>query len=92
MGESDRPARVVVVVSHLGLGGAERQTVELLRQLRGTEWAPVTSRVSLGADQLRMARAVERSAIRCRSSPAPVDSMSVAGSRFDDCSGASGRA
>ena len=40
MGESDRPVRVVVVVSHLGLGGAERQTVELLRQLRGTEWAP----------------------------------------------------
>ena len=33
--------RVVVVVSHLGLGGAERQTLELLRQLRGTEWAPV---------------------------------------------------
>ena len=33
--------RVVVVVSHLGFGGAERQTLELLRQLRGTEWAPV---------------------------------------------------
>ena len=41
MGEFDSPVRVVVVVSHLGLGGAERQTVELLRQLRGTEWAPV---------------------------------------------------
>jgi glycosyltransferase involved in cell wall biosynthesis len=41
MGELDRRVRVVVVVSHLGLGGAERQTIELLRQLRGTEWAPV---------------------------------------------------
>ena len=41
MSESDKPPRVVVVVSHLGRGGAERQTVELLRQLRGTEWAPV---------------------------------------------------
>ena len=41
MGESDSPVRVVVVVSHLGLGGAERQTLELLRQLRGTAWAPV---------------------------------------------------
>ena len=30
-----------MVVSHLGLGGAERQTLELLRQLRGTAWAPV---------------------------------------------------
>jgi glycosyltransferase involved in cell wall biosynthesis len=33
--------RVVVVVSHLGRGGAERQTLDLLRQLRGTPWAPV---------------------------------------------------
>jgi glycosyltransferase involved in cell wall biosynthesis len=33
--------RVVVVVSELGFGGAERQTLELLRQLRRTEWAPV---------------------------------------------------
>jgi hypothetical protein len=33
--------RVVVVVSHLGFGGGERQTPQLLRQLRGTEWAPV---------------------------------------------------
>ena len=41
MSELNRPVRVVVVVSELGLGGAERQTVELLRQLRGTEWAPV---------------------------------------------------
>ncbi len=41
MSESGRPPRVVVVVSHLGLGGAERQTIELLRQLRDTEWAPV---------------------------------------------------
>jgi glycosyltransferase involved in cell wall biosynthesis len=41
MGEPDTPVRVVVVVSHLGLGGAERQTLELLRQLRGTAWAPV---------------------------------------------------
>jgi glycosyltransferase involved in cell wall biosynthesis len=35
------PMRVVVVVSQLSLGGAERQTLELLRQLRGTPWAPV---------------------------------------------------
>lgn len=41
MAELNGAARVVVVVSHLGLGGAERQTLELLRQLRGTEWAPV---------------------------------------------------
>ena len=41
MVELDHPVRVVVAVSHLGLGGAERQTLELLRQLRGTEWAPV---------------------------------------------------
>ena len=41
MVESDSPVRVVVVVSHLGLGGAERQTLDLLRQLRGTAWAPV---------------------------------------------------
>ena len=33
--------RVVVVAAHLGFGGAERQTLELLRQLRGTKWAPV---------------------------------------------------
>ena len=33
--------RVTVVVAHLGFGGAERQTLELLRQLRGTQWAPV---------------------------------------------------
>ena len=36
MVESNSPVRVVVVVSHLGLGGAERQTLDLLRQLRGT--------------------------------------------------------
>ena len=41
MAEAGQQVRVVVVVSHLGLGGAERQTLELLRQLRGTEWAPV---------------------------------------------------
>ena len=41
MAEPGQQVRVVVVVSHLGLGGAERQTLELLRQLRGTEWAPV---------------------------------------------------
>lgn len=40
MAETARP-RVVVVVSHLGFGGAERQTLDLLRQLRGAEWAPV---------------------------------------------------
>jgi glycosyltransferase involved in cell wall biosynthesis len=33
--------RVVVVVSELGFGGAERQTLDLLAQLRGTMWAPV---------------------------------------------------
>jgi glycosyltransferase involved in cell wall biosynthesis len=32
---------VAVVVSQLGFGGAERQTIELLRELRGTPWAPV---------------------------------------------------
>lgn len=31
---------VAVVVSQLSYGGAERQTVELLRALRGTSWAP----------------------------------------------------
>ena len=35
------PMRVVVVVSQLGFGGAERQTLDLLGQLRGTPWAPV---------------------------------------------------
>ena len=77
------PVRVVVVVSHLGLGGAERQTVDLLRQLRGTAWAPGAGRVSLGTDRSVWRRGTERSAIRSRSSPAPADSMSVAGSRFD---------
>ena len=33
--------RVVIVVSELGFGGAERQTLDLLGQLRGTPWAPV---------------------------------------------------
>jgi glycosyltransferase involved in cell wall biosynthesis len=33
--------RVAVVVSELGFGGAERQTLDLLAQLRGTPWAPV---------------------------------------------------
>ena len=41
MAELDHPVRVVVAVSELGLGGAERQTLELLRLLRGTAWAPV---------------------------------------------------
>jgi glycosyltransferase involved in cell wall biosynthesis len=41
MAERGDKVRVVVVVSHLGLGGAERQTLDLLRQLRGTAWAPV---------------------------------------------------
>ena len=41
MAEPEHQTRVVVVVSQLGFGGAERQTLELLRQLRGTEWAPV---------------------------------------------------
>jgi glycosyltransferase involved in cell wall biosynthesis len=31
---------VAVVVSQLGYGGAERQTVALLKELRGTPWAP----------------------------------------------------
>lgn len=31
---------VAVVLSQLGYGGAERQTVELLKELRGTMWAP----------------------------------------------------
>ena len=35
------PKRVVVVTSHLGFGGAERQTVALLRKLHGTPWAPI---------------------------------------------------
>jgi glycosyltransferase involved in cell wall biosynthesis len=37
--EFERP-RVAVVVSQLGYGGAEQQTIELLRALRGTGWAP----------------------------------------------------
>ena len=41
MRDGQRPTRVVVVVSHLGLGGAERQTLDLLRALRGSAWAPV---------------------------------------------------
>ena len=76
MAESDTPVRVVVVVSHLGLGGAERQTLELLRQLRGTAWAPVRV-VCLSGRSVRMATRYARSAIRCRSSPAPADSMSA---------------
>jgi starch synthase (maltosyl-transferring) len=33
--------RVAVVFSQLTLGGSERQTLELLRRVRGTVWAPV---------------------------------------------------
>ena len=32
--------RVAVVVSQLGYGGAERQTLGLLKELSGTPWAP----------------------------------------------------
>ncbi|RMF76364.1 MAG: glycosyltransferase [Acidobacteria bacterium] len=35
-----RSARVAVVVTQLGLGGAERQTTLLLERLAGTSWAP----------------------------------------------------
>ena len=35
-----RAARVAVVVSQLGLGGAERQTTLLLEKLAGSAWAP----------------------------------------------------
>lgn len=41
MAEPGDRVRVVVVVSQLSFGGAERQTLDLLRQLRGTSWAPV---------------------------------------------------
>jgi glycosyltransferase involved in cell wall biosynthesis len=37
---SEAPIRTAVVVSQLGYGGAERQTVELLRELCDTPWAP----------------------------------------------------
>ena len=33
-------ARIAVTLAQLTHGGAERQTVELLRRLRGTEWEP----------------------------------------------------
>ena len=36
----DVPPRVAVVVSQLGYGGAEKQTVELLKRLKGTQLAP----------------------------------------------------
>jgi glycosyltransferase involved in cell wall biosynthesis len=38
--ETAQGKRVVVVVSELGFGGAERQTLDLLGQLRGTAWEP----------------------------------------------------
>ena len=41
MREAPDRLRVAVVVSQLGFGGAERQTLDLLGQLRGTPWAPV---------------------------------------------------
>ena len=41
MSEVEDRMRVVIVVSQLGFGGAERQTLDLLGQLRGTPWAPV---------------------------------------------------
>jgi len=41
MADRGDQVRVVVVVSQLGFGGAERQTLDLLRELRGTPWAPV---------------------------------------------------
>jgi glycosyltransferase involved in cell wall biosynthesis len=41
MAEGEDRMRVAVVVSHLGFGGAERQTLDLLQQLRGTASAPV---------------------------------------------------
>jgi len=36
-----RPPRVAVVLTQLSFGGAEKQTFELLRLLRGTPWEPV---------------------------------------------------
>lgn len=50
--------RVVVVVSELGMGGAERQTLDLLGQLRETPWAPVGV-VCLTADVGQHAAGVE---------------------------------
>jgi glycosyltransferase involved in cell wall biosynthesis len=58
MRNSDNSARVVVVVSELGFGGAERQTLDLLRQLKGTPWAPVGV-VCLSANDRRQGAAVE---------------------------------
>jgi glycosyltransferase involved in cell wall biosynthesis len=49
--------RTVVVVSELGLGGAERQTLDLLGRLRGTPWAPVGV-ICLSANTGRLGEAV----------------------------------
>jgi glycosyltransferase involved in cell wall biosynthesis len=58
MRNAEIPPRVVVVVSELGFGGAERQTLDLLGQLRGTPWAPVAV-VCLSANASRHGAAVE---------------------------------
>jgi glycosyltransferase involved in cell wall biosynthesis len=40
MPEEGATPRVAAVLTQLGFGGAERQTVALLRRLAGTDWAP----------------------------------------------------
>ena len=44
-----RPVRIGAVLTQLGGGGAERQTFELLRVLRGTPWEPIVV-ISLSTD------------------------------------------
>ena len=41
LGDVDQLPRVGVVVTQFGYGGAEKQTFELLRMLKGTSWQPV---------------------------------------------------
>ena len=60
------PLTRTAVVSQLGYGGAERQTVELLRELCGTPWAP-TQVVCLSEELTPYARYFRTLAIRFRS-------------------------
>ena len=86
MVESNSPVRVVVVVSHLGLGGAERQTSTSSRQLRGSpgrRWGSSASRPVSAHTARRWRRSV--SALdRARASGFDVGRWWG----FDDCSAA----
>ncbi len=55
---SPREPRVAVVVTQLNLGGAEKQTIELLRKLKGSAWEPCLV-ISLSGDVEPYGRTLE---------------------------------